>query len=111
VTRQLVHQNFRYANGQIADGEEVLVVNRATLTPVILYAMVSGEITLPNPITADESGNVSFYVDHPGSYDYIVNGARVPFDTLLVANLDSSILIDPASTVGLPDGTLIARTT
>jgi hypothetical protein len=79
VTRLLVHQNFRYTNGQVADHEDVLVVGRGSLTPVALYATVFGEVQLSNPIFTDESGNVSFYLD-PGSYDYVVNGARVPFD-------------------------------
>jgi hypothetical protein len=79
VTRQLIHQNFRYVNGQVADGEDVLVVSRSTISPVVLYSMAFGSTTLPNPIFTDESGNVSFYLD-PGSYDFIVNDARVPFD-------------------------------
>ena len=79
MTRQLVHQNFRYVNGQVADGEDVLVVGRGTITPITMYSMAFGGSPLPNPIFTDDSGNVSFYAD-PGSYDYIVNGARVPFD-------------------------------
>jgi hypothetical protein len=79
MARLLVHQNFRYVSGQTAGGEDVLVVARATLTPAPLYPMATGGATLQNPLIADEQGNVSFYVE-AGSYDFIVNGARVPFD-------------------------------
>jgi hypothetical protein len=79
VTRLLIHQNFRYASGQIADGEDVSIVGRGTLTEATLYPAAVGGATLPNPLIADESGNISFYID-VGSYDYIVNGARIPFD-------------------------------
>ena len=110
MTRQLVHQNFRYANGQVADNEDVLIVGRGTILPVILYAAASGGTALPNPIFTDETGNISFYIDS-GSYDYLINEARIPFDVSVIASIDSLIYIDPVSTTGLPDGTLIARTT
>ena len=79
MTRKLVHQNFQYTNGQIAAGEDISVVARGTLSPAALYSMAFGGVALSNPLIADDSGNISFYVD-PGSYDYVVNGARVPFD-------------------------------
>lgn len=82
--RLLVHQNFRYANGQIADGEDILVVARSTIIPATLYVAAVGSGMLANPIIADDSGNISFYID-VGSYDFIVNGARVPFDAFEAA--------------------------
>lgn len=79
MTRLLVHQNFRYVNGQVADGEDILILGRGTLVPATLYQAAVGSTVLPNPLIADESGNVDFYID-VGSYDYLVNGSRVPFD-------------------------------
>ena len=79
MTRLLVHQNFQYVTGQVASGEDVSVVTRASLALVELFAYAVGPIQLVNPLYADETGNVSFYVDS-GSYDFLVNGARVPFD-------------------------------
>lgn len=103
--RVLVHRNFRYENDQVSAGEDVQVVLRSTSTDATLYAASSGATTLPNPIIADQSGNVSFYVE-VGPYDFLVNGARVPFD----AAMTTSLYVNPASIVGLPDGALIART-
>jgi hypothetical protein len=79
VTRFLVHQNFHYVSGQVASGEDVLIVGRGSITPATLYPSAIGGATLPNPLIADESGNINFYLDS-GSYDYIINGARIPFD-------------------------------
>ena len=79
MTRILVHQNFRYSSGQIASGEDVLIVARGTLTNATLYPSAVGSTTLLNPLIADEIGNINFYID-VGSYDYLVNGARIPFD-------------------------------
>jgi hypothetical protein len=83
MTRLLVVQNFRYVNGQVADDEDILVVARGTLTPAALYSAAFGGVALVNPIIADDQGNVSFYID-AGSYDYMVNGARIPFDAFEV---------------------------
>ena len=79
MTRLLVHQNFQYVNGQVADGEDVLVLARGTLVPATLFAFAVGPAMLANPIIADDSGNISFYIE-PGSYDYLINDARIPFD-------------------------------
>jgi hypothetical protein len=79
MTRILVQQNFRYPNGQVADHEDISVVGRGTNTLALIYPTAFGGSPLPNPIFTDESGNIGFYID-AGSYDFIANGARVPFD-------------------------------
>lgn len=76
----LVTSNVRYANGQVARYQDVLVVGRGTSTPASLSSDNLGT-PLANPVKTDGTGNVSFYVD-TGSYDYLVNGTRIPFDAL-----------------------------
>lgn len=98
MTRILVQQNFRYANGQVADNEDVLVVGRGTLIPAALYLTPFGGLALPNPIFTDESGNINFYID-AGSYDFIANGARVPFDAFEGSGTDLYLQHDQTTAI------------
>jgi hypothetical protein len=77
--RQLVTENFRYPSGQVASGASITVYTRGTTTLASLSSDVGGAVALPNPLSTDAQGNLSFYVD-PGSYDFYTQGARVPFD-------------------------------
>lgn len=79
MSRLLIARNFAYSSGQPAAGEDVSVVLRDTSTPATLYAAAIGSATEPNPVILDGFGNLDFYVD-AGSYDFLANGARIPFD-------------------------------
>lgn len=87
MTRVLVQDNFRYESGQVSSGEDITVVLRGTSTLVTLYVASAGPTQLSNPMIADDSGNVAFYVD-PGSYDFLSNGGRVPFDAITPSGSD-----------------------
>lgn len=78
-SRLLVAQNFAYPSGQPAAGEDVSVVIRDTSTLVPLYSSFVGSAIVTNPVILDEFGNIEFYLD-AGSYDFLANGARIPFD-------------------------------
>ena len=76
--RVLVRENFRYASGQVARQQDVEVVLRGTTTQAPLYQSALGS-PVANPVRTDGVGNLSFYVEE-GEYDFLVFGARVPFD-------------------------------
>lgn len=75
---ELVRQNFRQENNLLARHTPVQVVVRGTQSVVW-----SG--------TTDSLGAIAVYLD-AGQYDYLINGARVPFDvedsTDVMLNID-----------------------
>lgn len=79
MSRDLVRESFRYANGQAARNHPIAVVLRGTNQTVPLFASNYGSESLSNPIITDPQGNVSFYCEN-GFYDFLALGARIPFD-------------------------------
>ncbi len=65
---QLVVKSFRHINGAPARFVDLQIVNRGTNTVV-------------EDLTTNSLGTVSLYLA-PGQYDWLILGARIPFDVI-----------------------------
>lgn len=79
MSRDLVRESFRYANGQMAVRQPITVVYRGTDTLAPVYTALAGLEQASNPLRADSLGTVAFYAE-TGLYDFLALGARIPFD-------------------------------
>ena len=77
--RKLTSQTFRYPTGRVAAETPVSIVFRGTSTLAPIFGSKLGTDSLPNPLTTDVLGNIDYYIE-VGSYDYLINTIRQPFD-------------------------------